>query len=40
MFVAKLLVDGTRKDSEPALTELRGRYLVARGLIATAVTIP
>ena len=36
-FAAKLLVDGVRKDGEPPLTELHGRFLVARGLIATAV---
>jgi 4'-phosphopantetheinyl transferase EntD len=39
-FAAKLLADGARKDGEPPLTELRGRFLVARGLIATAVTMP
>ena len=39
-FAAKLLVDGARKDGEPPLTELHGRFLVARGLIATAVTMP
>ena len=39
-FAAKLLVDGAREDGEPPLTELRGRFLVARGLIATAVTMP
>lgn len=39
-FAAKLLVDGAREDGELPLTELRGRFLVARGLIATAVTMP
>jgi 4'-phosphopantetheinyl transferase EntD len=39
-FAAKLLVDGARKDGKPPLTELHGRFLVARGLIATAVTVP
>ncbi|WP_426410340.1 4'-phosphopantetheinyl transferase family protein [Bradyrhizobium ganzhouense] len=39
-FAAKLLVDGTRADGEPALIELRGRFIVAHGLIATAVTVP
>jgi 4'-phosphopantetheinyl transferase EntD len=38
-FAAKLLSDGTRTDGEPPLTELRGRFLVARGLVATAVTV-
>jgi 4'-phosphopantetheinyl transferase EntD len=38
-FVAKLRVDGTRVDGGPALTELRGRYSVARGLIVTAVSV-
>jgi 4'-phosphopantetheinyl transferase EntD len=39
-FAARLLIDGTRKDGEPPLTELRGRFLVARGLIATAAILP
>lgn len=39
-FTARLLIDGTRADGEPPLTELRGRFLLARGLIATAVTVP
>jgi 4'-phosphopantetheinyl transferase EntD len=39
-FVAKLLIDGTRLDGQPPLKELRGRFLVAHDLIATAVTIP
>jgi enterobactin synthetase component D / holo-[acyl-carrier protein] synthase len=39
-FAAKLLIDGTRKDGGPPLTELRGRFLVAHGLIATAVAVP
>ena len=38
-FAATLLVDGTRTDGEPPLTELRGRFIVAHGLIATAVTV-
>jgi 4'-phosphopantetheinyl transferase EntD len=38
-FAAKRLIDGTRMDGQAALTELRGRFLVARGLIATAVTV-
>ena len=40
MFAGKLLIDGARVDGEPPLTELRGRFLVARGLVATAVTVP
>lgn len=39
-FIAKLLVDGTRTDGGPSLGELHGRFLVARGLVATAVTVP
>jgi 4'-phosphopantetheinyl transferase EntD len=39
-FAAKLLIDGTRMDGELPLTELHGRFLVARGLVATAVTVP
>jgi 4'-phosphopantetheinyl transferase EntD len=35
-FAAKLLIDGARTDGGPPLTELRGRFLIARGLIATA----
>jgi 4'-phosphopantetheinyl transferase EntD len=38
-FAAKLIADGTRIDGGPALTELRGRFLMARGLIATTVTV-
>jgi hypothetical protein len=39
-FVAKLLVDGTRTDGELPLVELSGRFIIAHGLIATAVTVP
>jgi 4'-phosphopantetheinyl transferase EntD len=39
-FAATLLVDGTRTDREPPLIALRGRFIVAHGLIATAVTVP
>nr|ASV46775.1 4'-phosphopantetheinyl transferase [uncultured bacterium] len=39
-FVAHLLVDGVRADGRPPLTRLPGRFLVARGLVATAVTAP
>jgi 4'-phosphopantetheinyl transferase EntD len=39
-FAAKLLIDGARMDGAPPLTELRGRFLVAHGLVATAVTVP
>ncbi|MEU5727091.1 4'-phosphopantetheinyl transferase superfamily protein [Micromonospora sp. NPDC047738] len=38
-FTARLLVDGRRTDGGPELTELRGRYLVARGLVVTAVAV-
>jgi 4'-phosphopantetheinyl transferase EntD len=39
-FTARLLVDGTRTDGGPPLAELHGRWLVANGLIVTAVTVP
>lgn len=39
MFTARLLVDGERMDGESPLTELRGRFLVARGLVATAAIV-
>jgi 4'-phosphopantetheinyl transferase EntD len=39
-FAATLLVDGTRTDSGLPLVELRGRFIVAHGFIATAVTVP
>ncbi len=39
-FTGHLLVDGTRLDGGPALTEVHGRYLVTAGLVLTAVTVP
>jgi len=39
-FAAKLLVDGARTDGGPPLVELHGRFVVADGFIATAVTVP
>ena len=39
-FSAKLLIDGARTDGGPPLTELTGRFLAHRGLVATAVTVP
>jgi 4'-phosphopantetheinyl transferase EntD len=39
-FVAKLLIDGVRTDGGRPLTELRGRFIVAHGLVATAVAVP
>jgi 4'-phosphopantetheinyl transferase EntD len=39
-FAAKLLVDGARTDGGPPLVELHGRFVVANGFIATAVTVP
>jgi 4'-phosphopantetheinyl transferase EntD len=39
-FAVKLLVDGARTDGGPPLVELRGRFVVAHGLVATAVTVP
>jgi 4'-phosphopantetheinyl transferase EntD len=39
-FAAKLLVDGARTDGGLPLVELRGRFIVAQGLVATAVSVP
>ncbi|MFC0099837.1 4'-phosphopantetheinyl transferase [Micromonospora marina] len=39
-FTARILVDGTRTDGGPALGSLDGRWLVARGLLLTAVVVP
>jgi 4'-phosphopantetheinyl transferase EntD len=41
-FQARILVDGTRTDGGPPLTELAGRFLVdaEHGLLITAVTVP
>jgi 4'-phosphopantetheinyl transferase superfamily len=39
-FAATLLIDGSRTDGKPPLTELQGRFLIAQGLVATAVTVP
>jgi 4'-phosphopantetheinyl transferase EntD len=39
-FDATLLIDGVHTDGGPPLTQLQGRFLIARGLIATAVTVP
>jgi len=38
-FQAELLVDGARADGRPALRLLDGRFLVARGLVLTAVCV-
>jgi len=38
-FTGQVLVDGARLDGEPPLTEVRGRYLVARDLVLTSVTV-
>jgi 4'-phosphopantetheinyl transferase EntD len=38
-FVARLLIHGDRLDGKPPITELSGRFSVARGLVATAVTM-
>jgi 4'-phosphopantetheinyl transferase EntD len=40
LFHARLLIDGTRIDGGPPLTELTGRFTVERGLIVTAVAVP
>ena len=39
-FSATLLADGTRTDNGTSLTEVRGGFVLERGLIATAVTVP
>jgi 4'-phosphopantetheinyl transferase EntD len=39
-FAAKLLVDGSRIDDCPPLVEFCGHFVIAHGLIATAVTVP
>lgn len=39
-FTARILVDGTRTDGGPALDVLDGRWLVAGGLLLTAVVVP
>lgn len=39
-FRARILIDGARLDGAGPLTELTGRFLVDRGLIVTAVTVP
>ena len=39
-FAAKVLIDSARRDGEVPLTQLRGRFLLSRGLVATAVTVP
>ena len=38
-FHARLLVDGSRADGGPALSGFNGRFLAARGLLLTAVTV-
>ncbi len=39
-FEARLRIDGSRADGGPPLSELRGRFVVTRELISTAVTVP
>jgi 4'-phosphopantetheinyl transferase EntD len=39
-FAARILVDGTRTDGRPPLTGVTGRFLVDRGVVVTAVTVP
>lgn len=38
-FTARILVDGWRRDGGRPLTELSGRFHVARGLVVTAVSV-
>ncbi|MGY0003196.1 4'-phosphopantetheinyl transferase family protein [Micromonospora sp. I033] len=39
-FTARVLVDATRTDGGPPLAVLHGRWLVADGLVVTAVAVP
>ncbi|MET8910657.1 4'-phosphopantetheinyl transferase superfamily protein [Micromonospora sp. NPDC004551] len=39
-FTARVLVDATRADGGPPLAALDGRWLVADGLVLTAVAVP
>ncbi|MFE9957617.1 4'-phosphopantetheinyl transferase [Micromonospora sp. NPDC005299] len=39
-FTARVLVDATRADGGPPLAALHGRWLVAGGLVVTAVAVP
>ncbi|MFG1829438.1 4'-phosphopantetheinyl transferase family protein [Micromonospora chersina] len=39
-FTARVLVDPTRADGGPPLAALHGRWLVADGLVVTAVAVP
>jgi 4'-phosphopantetheinyl transferase EntD len=39
-FTGRVRIDGARTDGGPPLTELHGRYVVERGLVITAVTVP
>ncbi|WFE39417.1 4'-phosphopantetheinyl transferase superfamily protein [Micromonospora sp. WMMD998] len=39
-FAARILVDGARADGGPPLRVLDGRWLVAGGLVVTAVVVP
>lgn len=38
-FAARILVDGGTSDGGPPLTELTGRWLVANGLVLTAIAL-
>lgn len=38
-FTGRLLVDGTRLDGGPDLTEMHGRYLISAELVRTAVIV-
>ncbi|MFI7210020.1 4'-phosphopantetheinyl transferase [Micromonospora maritima] len=39
-FTARIRIDGVRTDGGPPLRVLDGRWLVARGLVVTAVAVP
>lgn len=38
-FRARILIDGTRDDTGPPLTEMSGRFLIGGGFILTAVSV-
>ncbi|SNT48614.1 4'-phosphopantetheinyl transferase EntD (siderophore biosynthesis) [Asanoa hainanensis] len=38
-FRGRILIDGTRADGGPPLTELHGSYLIEHGLVLTAVAV-
>ncbi|MEU4164480.1 4'-phosphopantetheinyl transferase superfamily protein [Actinoplanes sp. NPDC026670] len=39
VFRARILVDGTRRDAAPPLTEIGGRFLIGGGFVLTAASV-